>query len=89
MADDSQLAELGRFYDEYMLGDPKSTETQQAKVFYRAIARDLYCQHSEEFRHKTTFESFIAVILNPEVLAYLEKRQTAHPTIMPEKPPAK
>jgi len=87
--DDAQLAELGRLYDEYMLGDPKSAETRQAIFLYKALARDLYCKHSEEFRNKITFDAFIAVVLNPEVLAYLEKQQTPHPTITPEKTPSK
>jgi hypothetical protein len=83
--DDMQLAEMGRYYDEYMAGNPKSPETQQAILIYKSIAREIYAAQSDELKQKFTFEGFVAAAITPEVLAYLRKNQSAHPTIMPER----
>jgi len=87
--EEAQLAELGRLFDEYMFGNRKLPATQQAILIYKAIVRDVYAIQTDALKAKYTFERFIADIVNVEVLEYLKKRQTAHPTITPEKPPAK
>jgi len=83
--DEAKLAELGQYYDEYMLGDPKSFQTQQAIIVYKSIARDIYAVQSEELKKRLNFERFVALIINQEVLEYLEKRQAAHPVVSPER----
>ena len=75
--DDSQLAELGCYYDQYMLGDPKAAETKQAGVIYRSIAKAAYNKESEEIRKRMTFERYMALVINVEVLSFLEKRQAS------------
>jgi len=83
--DESQLAEMGRYFDEYMYGDRKQTGVQQAVICFKAIARDVYAVAPEELKKKLNFERYIAIIIIPEVLAHLEKRQSPHPAVMPEK----
>jgi hypothetical protein len=83
--DESQVAELGRYFDEYMYGDPKLPGTQQAVLCFKAIARDVYASAPEEMKKALSLERYIAAIIIPEVLAHLEKRQSPHPAIMPEK----
>lgn len=82
---EAQLVELGRYFDEYMYGDRKLPGTQQAIYAFKATARDLYVTESEQLREKYTFESYISQILIPDVTAHLNKRQAAHPVIVPEK----
>ena len=83
--DEPQLAEMGRYFDEYMYGDRKLPGVQQAVLCFKNIARDVYASASEEMKKALSFERYIAVIIIPEVLADLEKRQSPHPAIMPEK----
>jgi hypothetical protein len=83
--EESQLAELSQHYDAYMLGALKNPETQRAMVMYKAIARTLYTLESDAIKAKFTFEKYVAFVVNVEVLAYLEKRQSTHPTVLPER----
>ena len=81
----SQLAELGRYFDEYMYGDRKLPGTQQAIFAFKACARELYSAESSQLKETYTLERYIATILVPEVAADLNKRQAAHPVIVPDK----
>jgi hypothetical protein len=83
--DEGQLAELGRYFDEYMFGDPKKPETQQAIFCFKSIARDVFAGESEDMKKKLTFEHYIAVVINPEVMAFLDRRQAKHPVVTPER----
>ena len=81
----AQLAELGRYFDEYMYGDRKQPGVRQAVFLFKAIAKDLYGLESSQIREKYTLEKYIAQILIPDVVADLERRQATHPVILPEK----
>jgi len=87
--EEAQLAELGRLFDEYLFGNRKLPATQQAILIYKAIARDVYAAQTDAIKTKYTLDRFIAEIVNVDVLDYLKKRQTAHPTITPERLPPK
>ena len=83
--DEGQLAELGRYFDEYMYGNPKLPGTQQAILCFKVIARDIYNTAPEELKKRTTFERYISAFVIPEVLAFLNKRQASYPVILPER----
>lgn len=83
--DESQLAEMGRYFDEYMYGDRKQPSVKQAVFCFKAVARDVYAMAPEELKKTLNFERYISIIIIPEVLADLEKRQSPHPAVMPEK----
>jgi hypothetical protein len=83
--DDAQLAELARYYEEYMFGDRKSPQTLQAKLLFKSIAKCIYDQQPEGVWSKFDVDGYAAACLIPEALAYLDKRQTAHPSITPER----
>jgi hypothetical protein len=82
--DESQLAELGGYYDDYLYGNRKLASTQQAIVCFKAIAREIHAAAGGENKTKLKLEQYIAVILLPEVLQYLDKRQAKHPVVTPE-----
>jgi hypothetical protein len=83
--DDAQLAELAQYYEEYLFGDRKSPQTQQAKLLFKSAAKCLYDLQPDWIQSKFDVDGYAAAFLIPEALAYLEKRQTAHPTITPER----
>lgn len=82
--DESQLAELGGYYDDYMHGNRKLAATQQAIVCFKAIARKVHGAAGGEEKTKLNLNQYMAAVLLPEVLEYLEKRQARHPVITPE-----
>jgi hypothetical protein len=84
--DEGQLAELGLYYDEYMFGDRKKPQTQQAIFCLKAIARDVYAVASEDLKKKLTFEQYLALVILPDVLLYLDRRQAKYPVVTPERP---
>ena len=83
--DEGQLAELGIYFDEYMFGDRKKPETQQAIYCFKSIARDVYTLAGGEVKTKLNLEQYIAAVINPEVMVFLNKRQAKHPVVTPEK----
>ena len=83
--DEGQLVELSRYFDEYMFGDRKKPETQQAALFFKSVARGIYSNESEVLKKKMNLEQYIALVIHPEVLSFLDKRQAKHPVITPEK----
>jgi len=87
--EEEQLAELGQYFDEYMFGDPTKPQTQQAIFCFKSIARDVYACESQELKDKIAFERYIALVVIPEVVAFLDKRQAKHPVLTPEKAPPK
>jgi hypothetical protein len=68
-----------------MYGDPKKPETQQGIICFKSIARDVYAAESEELKKKLTLDLYIARVINPEVMTFLNRRQDKHPVITPEK----
>jgi len=68
-----------------MFGDRKKPETQQAVFCFKSIARDIYSQESEALKKKLNLEQFIALVINKEVMSFLDQRQAKHPVIVPEK----
>lgn len=48
--DESQLAELGGYFDEYMFGDRKLPGVRQAVFCFKTVARDVYASASEEMK---------------------------------------
>jgi hypothetical protein len=82
--DESQLAELGQFYDEYLYGNRKLASTQQAICLFKAMARYVHTAAGGETATKLNLEQYIAAVILPEVLQYLDKRQAKHPVVTPE-----
>ena len=83
--DEGQLAELSRYFEEYMFGDPKNPGTRQAIFCFKVIARDIYSCEGEALKKKMSFEQYIALVIHAEVMSFLNKRQAKHPVVTPEK----
>ena len=79
------LAEIAKYFEEYLHGDPSSPETQQAGVLFRSMVKQEYESRSEVYRAQITLANFQASELIPVIDAYLKRQQTKFPTPTPER----